>query len=489
MLRVMINCSFRGYSASRVLRVFCLTSLVIVASGCSSKGEKRDTPDNPFRPGTDVGSGGVPQSEAVLKQEALKAYAKAHNTLLNTDYEAAVDQYTQLIARYPFTEFATQSELEKVYAQYRSFRPDEALLAADRFLREHPRHKHADYVQYLKGLINSSRTESISDFLPIDSSKKDVNAERRAYDDFAVLVQRYPASVYTGDSRKRMIYLRNRIASHELSIVRYYVKRQAWVAVSKRAEGLIAEYPGAPATVEALDLLKLSYEKLDLKPQLADLERIVAANAESIRLASVPKVKPGPRSRIGFPEAPGAAAAAKAPADGVSPAPAAENAASEPKKDEPKGFFGTIAGFLDGLNKSYVLDKDKVKDSKAPTAPGNDPTPAAAKAASAPATPHPEGEASLTTGPYTGEPVVIDVPPVFSDGTAPAAAEPTPAASAAKPQDAAAADEKKKEKDGGLFDFLNKSYTIGGDKKAAEPATDAKSAEPATTPAEATPAK
>ena len=88
--------------------------------------DKRDTPDNPFRPGTDVGSGGVPQSEAVLKQEALKAYAKAHNTLLNTDYEAAVDQYTQLIARYPFTEFATQSELEKVYAQYRSFRPDEA---------------------------------------------------------------------------------------------------------------------------------------------------------------------------------------------------------------------------------------------------------------------------------------------------------------------------------------------------------------------------
>ena len=132
----MINRSFRGSSASRVLRIACLTSLAILASGCSSKGEKRDTPDNPFRPGTDAGSGGVPQTEAALKQEALKAYARAHNTLLNTDYEAAVDQFTQLIARYPFTEFATQSELEKVYAQYRSFRPDEALLGADRFLRE-----------------------------------------------------------------------------------------------------------------------------------------------------------------------------------------------------------------------------------------------------------------------------------------------------------------------------------------------------------------
>lgn len=490
----MINCSFRGSSASRVLRIACLTSLAILASGCSSKGEKRDTPDNPFRPGTDAGSGGVPQTEAALKQEALKAYARAHNTLLNTDYEAAVDQFTQLIARYPFTEFATQSELEKVYAQYRSFRPDEALLGADRFLREHPRHKHADYVQYLKGLVNSSRTDSISDFLPIDSSKKDVNAERRAYDDFAVLVQRYPNSVYTGDARKRMIHLRNRIASHELSIVRFYVKRQAWVAVSKRAENLIAEYPGAPATADALELLKLSYEKLDLKPQLADLDRIIAANGESIRQATVPKAKPGPRSRIGFPEQAGSAAtAARAPADGASPAPSAEAAAATvaPKKEAPKGFFGTIAGFLDGLNKSYTLDKDKVKDSKAPTAPGNEPAAAAAKAPSAPEVPHPVGDASLTTGPYAGEPVVIDVPPVFSDGTAPAAAA-TPAASAPSSQpatstgkDAPSADGKKKEKDGGLFDFLNKSYTIGGDKKKDEPATEAKPAEPPAEPAAA----
>lgn len=481
----MINRSFRGPSASRALRVFCLLSLAVVV-GCASK-EKRDDPDNPFRAGTDVGSGGVPQSEAVLKQEALKAYAKAHAALLNTDYEAATDQFTQLIARYPFTEFATQSELEKVYAQYRSFRPDEALLAADRFLREHPRHKSADYVQYLKGLINAARTESISDFLPIDTSKKDVNAERRAYDDFAVLVQRYPNSVYTGDARKRMIYLRNRIASHELSIVRFYVKRQAWVAVSKRAENLIAEYPGAPATADALSLLRLSYEKLGLAPQIADLDRIIAANQESIREATVPRIKPGPRSRIGFPEE---VAAAQAPATDAAPAAqaAAAGTTADGAKDEPKGFFGKLAGYLNVLNKSYTVDKDKVRDSKAPAGPGNDQAPAASRATD---TRNPDGNASLVTGPYTGAPVVIDIPPVFTDSQpAPAAAAPAAdgkeAAGATAAKAEAGQDEKKKEEDGGLFDFLNKSYTLGGDKKAepaAEPAPAAIPAEPA--PAEA----
>lgn len=488
----MINRSFRGPSASRALRILCLLSLAAVVGGCASK-DKRDDPDNPFRAGTDVGSGGVPQSEAVLKQEALKAYAKAHAALLNTDYEAATDQFTQLIARYPFTEFATQSELEKVYAQYRSFRPDEALLAADRFLREHPRHKSADYVQYLKGLINAARTESISDFLPIDTSKKDVNAERRAYDDFAVLAQRYPNSVYTGDARKRMIYLRNRIASHELSIVRFYVKRQAWVAVSKRAENLIAEYPGAPATADALSLLKLSYEKLGLTPQLADLDRIIAANQESIRQSAIPRVKPGPRSRIGFPEE---ATAAKAPATDIAPAAqaVAADTTTDSAKEAPKGFFGKLASYLNVLNKSYTVDPDKVRDSKAATGPGNGPSPSAAAPAtrSAADTRNPDGNASLVTGPYTGAPAVIDIPPLFSDGqSAPAAAAPTAddkGATAAAEKADAGQDGKKKEADGGLFDFLNKSYTIGGDGKtepAAEPAPAAAPAEPATTPADA----
>ncbi|MCX7072081.1 MAG: outer membrane protein assembly factor BamD [Gammaproteobacteria bacterium] len=473
----MINRSFRGPSASRTLRVLCLLSLVAATAGCASK-EKRDNPDNPFRAGTDVGSGGVPQSEAVLRQQAMKAYAKAHSALLNTDYEAAVDQFTQLIARYPFTEFATQAELEKVFAQYRSFKPDEALLGADRFLREHPRHKSADYVQYLKGLINAARTESVSDFLPIDSSKKDVNAERRAYEDFAVLVQRYPNSVYTGDARKRMIYLRNRIASHELSIVRFYIKRQAWVAVSKRAENLIAEYPGAPATVEALSLLRLSYEKLGQTSQIADLDRIIAANQESIRQAGVPKVKPGPRSRIGFPEE--AASTAQAPATEAATAAASP---AEAQQEEPKGLFGKLSGFLNGLNKSYTLDADKTAKAADGTAGEARKAPAADEAK------HPVGDASLVTGPYTGEPVVVDVPPVFSDsGVAPAAKpDSAPAAAAAASSDAAKA-EPQKDEGGGLFDFLNKSYTIGGDKKA-EPAADRSTGTPDTATPEAAPAE
>lgn len=468
----MIDRSSRGPSAPRALRAICLVSLATLATGCASKGEKADRPDNPFRPESTVGpASSSPKTEKALKLEASEAYKLAHASMVASDYENALKRYSLLIARYPFSEYSTQAELEKIFVQYRSLASDEALLAADRFLREHPRHVNADYVQYLKGLINSSRTESLSDFLPIDSSKKDVTGERRAYDDFAVLLQRYPNSAYAGDARRRMIYLRNRVASHELSVVRYYVKRQAWVAVSKRAENLIAEYPGSPATVDALKLLKLSYQKLGLKSQLDDLELMIASNAASIAMADAPPPKPLPRTDI---TQTGAKTSALPPASAAQP-----EVAAAPVAEKPKGFLGRVDATLDPLNKSYTLD-DK-KDATAADAPTAAAPAGAAAGISANPTSNQPGAASLSTGPYAGEPTVINVAPVFADGEKPAAAPaqaPAPAAAEAATTDATAAPAKKKEK-AGFFDFLNKSYTIGGKKKDAEPAPATEAAAPA----------
>lgn len=484
----MIDRSSRGPSAPRALRAICLVSLAALATGCASKGERADRPDNPFRPESAVGpASSSPKTEKVLKLEASEAYKLANASMVASDYENALKRYSLLIARYPFSEYSTQAELEKIFVQYRSLASDEALLAADRFLREHPRHVNADYVQYLKGLINSSRTESLSDFLPIDSSKKDVTGERRAYDDFAVLLQRYPNSAYAGDARRRMIYLRNRVASHELSVVRYYVKRQAWVAVSKRAENLIAEYPGSPATADALKLLKLSYQKLGLKSQLDDLELMIASNAASIAMADAPPPKPLPRTDI---TQTGAKTSALPPASAAKPEAAAAAAVAE----KPKGLLGRVDATLDPLNKSYTLD-DK-KDAAAADAPTAAAPAGAAAGISANPTSNQPGAASLSTGPYTGEPTVINVAPVFADGEKPASAPtqtqaPTqvPATAEAAATDAAAP-AKKKEK-AGFFDFLNKSYTIGDKKTAAEPAPEAAAPAPAaeaSPPAEPVPA-
>lgn len=363
----------------KIAVVPCLLRLVLIAAlvaGCSSNPDRdrADRPENPFKTNRD-GPGGpkAPQSDKDLRLEADQLYRRANGALLSSDYTTAIERYNQLIARYPFSDYSTQAELEKIFAQYRNYQPDEAISGADRFLREHPRHPNADYVQYLKGLTDSARDETFTDFLPLDSTKKDVTNARRAYDDFALLLQRYPNSRYGGDARKRMVFLRNRVADHELSVVRFYIKRGAYVAAAKRAENIIAEYPGAPAAAEALTLLELSDRRIGLTAEADEVAKLIAANPAVFQAAAV---KPDRKSKK-VPEV-------VASADATPPATAASPAA-DPAPKPPRSLLQRFVGAFDFLDttkpeNSYTVILPSSGDAAAA---GASPAPAAADASQA----------------------------------------------------------------------------------------------------------
>lgn len=266
------------------LRFLAVAALAALLVGCSSDPD-RPPPANPFKP-----------EQTSAREQRLAAgqlYKLARESLDSSDYQAAIQRYGQLTLRFPFTDYAIQGQLESIYAKYRSFLPEEALADADRFLRDYPRHAQVAYVQYLKGLINFDRDSGVLDSLGFDTTRRDAGNARKAFDDFALLVQKYPASPYAGDARARMIYLRNRIAAHELTVVEYYVRRGAYVAAAKRAEQIVAQYPGAPATVRALDLLADSYETLGLKDQAVDARRL-ATSYRAAQQAALPATSQAP---------------------------------------------------------------------------------------------------------------------------------------------------------------------------------------------------
>jgi outer membrane protein assembly factor BamD len=266
-----------------------LAALLVVA--CSSDNDL--PPTNPFRAG---------KTERELRLEADGLYKLARRSLDSADFQGAVQRYDQILLRYPFTDYATQAQLESIYAKYRAFDPDGALATADRFLKEHPRHPAVDYVYYLKGLINFQRGDSVFDWL-VDSSRQDVGFARSAFDDFALLHQKYPASRYAGDARARMVHLRNRIAEHEMSIVKYYVRRGAHLAAAKRAEKIVAEYPGAPSSLEALALMESSYRKAGLTVQADEVKQVIEANKTAA--AATPELAPLPPEAAPAPPPPG----------------------------------------------------------------------------------------------------------------------------------------------------------------------------------------
>lgn len=255
---------------------YLLAALVILLAGCSTNpgDASPKIPLNPDDPG-------YSRREALreAKLGARDLYRQARQSLNSSDFLAAIETYDKLATRYPFSDYSTQGELERIYALHRNFEPDRALSAADKFTREHPRHAAIDYVQYLKGLTNYNRESDALSLLPVDESKSDVSSQRRAYDDFATLLQKFPKSRYAGDAYQRMVFLRNRLADHELHVVDFYLRRGAYVAAAKRAEQVIGQYPGTVASHRALAILKECYDKAGLTVQAADAKRLLEAQA------------------------------------------------------------------------------------------------------------------------------------------------------------------------------------------------------------------
>jgi len=210
---------------------------------------------------------------------AKELYEEAQSDIDAAEFEGAAKSLESLEARYPFDPYAKQAQLDIAYAYYKFEELDKANSAANRFQRLHPRSEHLDYVYYLKGLINFTRGAGLLDaWFPREPHKHDPAVLETAFNDFATLVRRYPNSQYAGDAHQRMIFLRNQMAHKEIDIAEFYIKRGTWLSSAKRAKAVIERYPESIWVERALEILKESYDNLDLKDLAADTQRIIDYN-------------------------------------------------------------------------------------------------------------------------------------------------------------------------------------------------------------------
>lgn len=212
-----------------------------------------------------------------MTAEELYRLAKDH--LAKGNYTFAIEYYETLESRYPFGDYATQAQLDVAYVYYLYNEPESATAAADRFIKLHPRHEAVDYAYYLKGLINFGLKESVMDRIYTrDLADYDTSIMQQSYQDFSILVNRFPDSRYVPDATKRMVYLRNQMARAELKAAEFYLTLKAWVAAANRAKTILETYQGSSSVKRALQIQVLAYEKLDLDELAADARSILVHN-------------------------------------------------------------------------------------------------------------------------------------------------------------------------------------------------------------------
>lgn len=257
------------------MRLFIITLLFISAflTGCSDDPTKSD----PYADWT-----------------AEDFYTEAKRSLAAAEFQTAINHLESLEARFPFSAYAKQAQLDVAYAYYKFEEPDSAIAAADRFIRLNPRDPHVDYAWYLKGLANFNRGQGFLDsWYPRNLAVHDTKTIRDAMQDFSTLIRLYPDSKYAGDAYKRLVYLKNELAEHEIAVAEYYIKREAWLAAAKRAQYVIEHFQQTPYSRRALQILVEAYTELGLKDLAADAKSVLDANPveENSQIAEIEKTE------------------------------------------------------------------------------------------------------------------------------------------------------------------------------------------------------
>ncbi|MBT3218208.1 MAG: outer membrane protein assembly factor BamD [Proteobacteria bacterium] len=127
---------------------------------------------------------------------------------------------------------------------------DQARYAYEEFSAYHPRHSAIDYVTYRIGLSIYKRASKVP--------ARDQTATRGAVNVWTGFDSRFPDSEHKDEVLRLLDKSRSRLAAKELWVAKFYVQRQAWGAVRKRAETMLRRYPDTPNTPEALYLMGLS---------------------------------------------------------------------------------------------------------------------------------------------------------------------------------------------------------------------------------------
>lgn len=216
---------------------------------------------------------GCKSTEPFLAYQGMtdqQIFLQANQKMQKRHYEGAAKDFDALETLYPFGDYSQVGQMHLIEAYYKDEDYASALAAADRYIRLYPGAADVDRAYYLKGLINEGAKEGwMSKWVNAESFQRDITAQRQAVQDFTTLIARFPNSHYVPEARRHLAALNKLLASHDLSIAKYYLNRKIYVAAINRANDVLNHYPESPYAAEALQVMVQSYRALN-QPEVAN---------------------------------------------------------------------------------------------------------------------------------------------------------------------------------------------------------------------------
>ncbi len=193
----------------------------------------------------------------VLKEKSLEAqmievYNQGMEEFERGDVIYAGKKFSEAELLYPQSEWASKAVLMSAYGYFSQGYYNDAINDLERFLKKYKNHPQTDYAYYLLALCHYDQ---------IIDEKKDLNQILLSQKYFNYIVNNYPNTDYALDSKYKLDFILEIMASKEMYLARYYVQREKWIPAINRFKRIIKEYDTTIYVEEALHrLVELHYK-------------------------------------------------------------------------------------------------------------------------------------------------------------------------------------------------------------------------------------
>ena len=229
--------------------------LLIIISSCSSKNDKISILE-----------------DENLELQMIDAYKEAYEELESGDVIYAAKKFNEAELLYPQSEWAPKSVLLAAYSYYSQNYYDEALSELNRFFKKYPKHKNLDYAHFLYAMCYYENIiDEKKDLEPLIISKKK----------FKFVIQNFPDTDFAQDAKFKINLINDVLASKEMYLGKYYIKKQKWAAAINRFKNILELYGTTIYVEEALHRLVETNYKIGLIEEAEKYANLLGYNYQS----------------------------------------------------------------------------------------------------------------------------------------------------------------------------------------------------------------
>ena len=229
--------------------------LIIFTSSCSKKEEKISI-----------------IKEKEINLQMIDAYKEGIKAFEEGDVLFAAKKFNEAEILFPQSVWAPRSVLMAAYSYYSQNYYYDAISELERFIKKYPKHERSNYAHFLLAICYYEQ---------IVDEKKDLEPLLNAEKEFKFVIKNYPDSDFALDSKYKLDLIKDILASKEVFLGRYYMKKEKWIAAINRFKHVVEHYDQTVYIEEAIHRLVEIHYRLGLIDEAKKYASLLGYNYQS----------------------------------------------------------------------------------------------------------------------------------------------------------------------------------------------------------------